>query len=211
MHIDEQKRAVLRFLKLLSRILPMVFWVLLIFGFDEIYIAVLTLICVAVHELGHEAMLFAVSKRTKLPRVTSDGLRIDAGSFLSYGSELLLALSGPLANFLVFALAISFSSLSEYILSFAILNLITAISNLLPCEGMDGYCAINAVLCCTHASDCAFRVLSFVSLSVNILITLIALYLLQRCGEGYWIFGMFLSYTAVGLEKMRKRAFLENN
>ena len=43
----------MKFLKLISSILPPLFWGLIIFGFEEPYLAVTSLICAMIHELGH--------------------------------------------------------------------------------------------------------------------------------------------------------------
>ena len=94
--------------------------------------------------------------------------------------------------------------LGEYGYMLCGLNALTAVSNLLPCEGLDGYGILRAVLE-GHGLGGGLRVLDAVGVGVNIFIMLSALFLMMRIGEGYWIFGLFLWNTVVSLEKLRKR------
>ena len=48
------KHGLLKFMNYLSSsLLPMLFWILMTFGFDKPYIAVLTFCAAMLHELGH--------------------------------------------------------------------------------------------------------------------------------------------------------------
>ena len=130
----------MRLAKFLSKILPLLFWALLILGFDCLYVSVLTALAAAIHECGH--LIFAPShKKATLPRADISGFRIKI-SGMSYKEELITALGGPLINILlggIFLLFFGNSPFANYAKVFGIINLLTALSNLLPIEGYDGY------------------------------------------------------------------------
>ena len=172
-------------------VLPIIFWVSLIFGFDTPYVAFLTLIAAFAHEMGHCAAIWMLSGEGARVRGHSSGLRIRRGEALSYRSEIAILLAGPAVNISLFLLALPFgSSLCGYVRVFGLVNLATGLSNLLPFEGYDGYGAICEALCAMGRADMIKRleVLSFV---LSICLTFISLYLIGRFGEGYWIFGVF--------------------
>ena len=181
----------MRFFHVLLSVLPAFFWLAVIFGFDEPYIAAETLIAAAAHELGHIIAIFALTgEDISLPRAAAYGLKIKTKR-LSYGKEAVAALSGPIVNLLLFALSLTFFQNSEYMISFALINLLTALSNLLPIEGYDGYRALFSFLSLlspTHRTD---RVMRRISFFMSVAITFFSLYLLLRFGEGYWLFAVF--------------------
>lgn len=189
--------SVLRYLA--EGILPLLFWCALLFGFDSPDIAILTVIAALVHELGHIAVIALTKKEARLSAHIS-GFRIKAGS-ASYRDEILRLLGGPLVNLALFLISIPFAGvLDGYIALFGIVNLLTALSNLLPIEGYDGYGIIKRLLL-MHNLHTGERILSAISFSLSVMITFLSLYLLYRFGEGYWIAGIF---TVLLLTKIKK-------
>ena len=76
--------------KTYKEILPLLFWVLLLFGFDKAYIAVLTLLVALVHEVGHYIAFLAdcqqiLQSRRGFVRNDKDGVKRE-----SYPSEKIL-------------------------------------------------------------------------------------------------------------------------
>ena len=86
----------------------------------------------------------------------------------------------------------------EYALLFVLLNLATAISNLLPVEGHDGYGLIRAVACGADGSE---RTLHGLSLTFTAALCLLSLYVVDRIGEGYFIFAVLLLSVLGSIKK----------
>ncbi len=189
--------------------LPIVFWILLIFGFDEPHVAILTIITALIHEIGHLIAIAAVKKEcTSLPRADISGFRIDVKN-LSYKEEMLSSAAGPLTNLLLGLFLISFFD-SEYTLVFAALNIMTAISNLLPVRGYDGYRFLHALA--SHYSSSPERieaVLEWFSFFFSAAMCLFSLYFILKIGEGYWIFAVFFSFLLAEIFNRQKHTFFE--
>lgn len=187
-------KLIIKSIKFALRILPITFWIVLIFAFDEPYVAILTLIAALTHELGHICALIHYSKKYRLFGVAS-GFRLSSFSHLSYDEELTVALCGPIANLFAFLLASPFILLGggEYAAIFGIINLFTAISNLIPIEGYDGY-RIAECFFLGHTSIKFPRAFFFAfSFFLSAVFSLIGLYLIRSFDGGYWIFFIFLA------------------
>ena len=201
MHINE-KNGVLRCLKFkIGRIIPIFFWCALIFGFAEPAVAILTLITAASHELGHLLAMYSVGARAERMRGRWLGLGISLPRHLSYRAEALVYAAGPVANLVCAAVGCLLIPLCrDYALLFVLLNLATAVSNLLPIEGHDGYGVIRAL---SAGSERWSSILRSLSLTFTAVLCLLSLYVIDRVGEGYFIFAVFiaslLSAMRVGL------------
>ena len=204
----------IKFLRFLESLLPVVFWVLLIFGFDSVYIGVLTLLAAIIHELGHIVVINALSSHgCHLPIGKTNGFRLECKGF-SYTTEAAAAAAGPIANLLVGLFTIPFFSvygIGYYLGCFSIINLMTAISNSLPIEGYDGYRVIHAlVMHFTRYPRESQRALELTSLAFSFLLTLFSLFLMLKANAGYWIFAVFFSSTVAIICKRQKRAICED-
>ena len=193
----------------LNKILPLLFWTLLMLGFDSLHVAVLTGASAAIHECGH---LIAIpsSKKGCLPEAHVSGFRIKVNS-MSYKEELITAAGGPLINITLGVLLLFFptsTQLGSYVNTFGIINLLTAISNLLPIEGYDGYKILFCIgaLVFDDTAACE-RILSGFSFVFSSLMCFLSLYLILKLGEGYWIFVVFFSVTLSAIMKRAKRNF----
>lgn len=199
---------------LIEKILPLIFWVVLIFGFDSEYVAVLTIVAAIIHEGGHMIVSMPFSKkRSSVLKNELSGFRIKANS-LSYKEELITALGGPAFNFVVgvFCFIIPFEiSFREYAYTFGLLNIMTMISNLLPIENYDGYRALSSALCIIFGNSLAvYSVLYWLSFATSVIMTFVSLYLMLRIDEGYWIFAVFFSITLSAIVKRQKDTICEN-
>ncbi len=190
-------------LRRLCNFLPTVFWGLLIYGFDAPYMANITILSIIIHEVGHVLSLFLLRKEQNI-RGVINGIRLSPKQSLSYREELLVALGGPLVNIIVGGLLLALPFSKEYIKAFAVMNLLTALSNLLPTQGSDGYRIIKSALALIFGREYFFA-LDIVSIVISILITLSALFLMLKIGEGYWIYCLFLYNSLSILENLRKR------
>lgn len=192
---------------LYGSVLPIVFWVSLIFGFDTPYIAVLTLISAAVHEFGHGIAISLFAKGGASIRGHASGFRIKEGQMLPYAHEIAILLCGPLANILLFLITLPFAeAMSGYVRILGYVNLATGISNLLPFEGYDGYGALCTVFS-SRGNEHLIKRLEVCSFLLSILITFAALHLIDTLGEGYWIFGLFFFTVLSKLANLAKYDF----
>nr|MBQ8890028.1 hypothetical protein [Clostridia bacterium] len=193
-------------LHLANELLPMLFWIFLIFGFDQPYIAVLTMICALIHELGHYSAILLLKCNTGAPVGHISGFRIKERSIISYRNEIIILLSGPLANILLATVILIFSGGSEYMKVFSLLNLVTGLSNLLPIKTYDGYSVLTR-LALLRDDHRLLRLFDLISASLSITILFLSLYMMYRLNSGYWLFGIFI---AIILGEMRKSPFLTN-
>lgn len=170
-------------------ILPLVFWVSLIFGFDTPDIAILTILSAFLHEIGHIVAIILLKCDTGRLVGHISGFRIKT-STNSYCKDIAVLLAGPIFNLLAFAILTPFPS--EYLSLVANINLITALSNLIPIEGYDGYGALEKLLIATGNNKIS-EYLPLVSILLSITLTFFSLYLLLKIGSGYWFFGVFFT------------------
>lgn len=201
--------TLLKTVSLLQSILTVAFWGLLIFGFDRTYIAFLTLISAIIHEIGHLLVLRILGIRAfRYPRGVINGLRIKKTTHLSYRDEALVSLGGPLIN-LALGIFLMLPFNSEYLTTFGALNVMTAISNLLPIEGYDGHKILSAILLSRSNGIKHERALITLSLVFSAILTFFSLFLILSLGEGFWIFAIFFYSFLASLYKRKKHAFFE--
>lgn len=182
--------------KIYKEILPLLFWVLLLFGFDKAYIAVLTLLVALVHEVGHYIAFLALKCDTGMPFGHISGFRFKQKANMSYGKSMLVYISGAGMNILVSTAVLPFCRTNPYLSAFSLLGYATAVSNLLPIKGYDGY-SLLADFFRSRGSDAGLRILSAVSFAICTVLTFTSLYLMYYRDEGYWIYGMFI-FTLLG-------------
>ena len=91
-------------LKGMIGLLSLTFWVLVIFAFNSPYVAILTLICAIIHEIGHLIPLITLGKYKRRPHSTLSGFRITVPDMLSYNDSLTVLICGPCANLISFIL-----------------------------------------------------------------------------------------------------------
>ena len=192
----------MKILIFLDRVLPLLFWILISFAFDLAHVAVLTGIAAVIHELGHMLRALRLTGRASLLTGRISGPKLKLGE-LGYREELLILAGGPSANLFAAAAALPclFLSPHPYIVEFATVNLLTALSNLMPIQGFDGY---KILFCLATKSKNALRIqdiLYTVSFIFSAVLALFMLYLMLKLGEGYWGFVLFLSIIISEIKK----------
>ncbi len=198
----------IKLLKLLEyiggKILPVIFWITLIFGFDAPYVAVLTIITALIHEFGHIFAIRIFSKRAAAAKGHISGFRIKRSESLCYPREMLILAMGPAFNLAVFVFCLPFGGLlNGYIHFFGIINLATCLSNLIPIEGYDGYGIIYEGLSWLGMTE-LLKIIEKLSFILTVLFTFLSLYLINTFGNGYWIFFIFFSIMTAKLSKFAK-------
>ena len=186
--------------------LPLSFWILVIFGFDKVYIAVLTIISSLIHETGH---LLALKNSSKNITPTTRGFKITNNVNSGYSNLIIVYLMGPLTNIFFGFLFAIFYGKSEYLFLLSIINFATAISNLLPIEGYDGYGIIKILL---EKNNKISKIITLkkVSDTIVVLMVFFSLYIIGKAGHGYWIFLVFfISLITQMLKKYNRNNYRE--
>ena len=195
MHYNEIKNIIKRTTALLLSISPYLFWILLIFSFDSPDTALITIICAVIHETGHELYIYIKHGRLFLPTGRLHGMKLGGASChgLNYREQAYLYASGPIANIAAALIALPFYITCErYALSFCIVNLATATSNLIPIKGYDGYGILSSVVWRYASAERADTILRSVSFSFTVALCMLSLYLIDRFAEGFWVFAVFI-------------------
>ena len=199
MHINEKRTRIRRLASSIYPLFTVFFWCLIIFGFSDPCSALLTLTAALFHECGHVTYLYIKRDTLTLPRGRLLGFGLKGFSWLSYAEEAAYYAAGPAANLLGAAAgALCIPALGEYGALITLINLATAIANLLPIEGHDGYGILRAALAWRGADE---RYLASISLFFSALLCLISLYTIDRVGEGYFIFVVLLLSMLGSIEK----------
>ncbi len=189
MHNHEFLYFLPRILRSACSFMSVIFWLLLIYGFDEPATAGLTVVAALIHEAGHILCISLLAKKGPALRGVPSGLRLCSAPYTSYRDEILTYASGPLANIFVCLPALLLLPLSrDYAYLFIFLNLATAGSNLLPIKQYDGYGILTSLL---RMNSLGTRWVGVLSFTIKCTATLAALYLMERLGEGYWLFSVF--------------------
>ncbi len=192
MHNNKFFRCLLQFLKGITYILPALFWVLVIYGFDIPCVAGITILSALIHECGHIAYIFLMSREKIQLYTVLSGFRIKKTKSSSYLYDLHLYAFGPLANFIAAAVALLCFESFTYMKLFAYINIATALSNLLPVNGYDGYGIVYSCVHFYNKDSKLVPILNRISFAVIAVFTLLALYMLSRIGNGYWLAGLFI-------------------
>ncbi len=196
------KRLTVALKLLANNVLPLFFWVFFIFGFDTPDVAIITILSAALHETGH--ILVGACANSLRIRSHLSGFRIKTSS-VGYREDIAILLGGPLANLAVFIVTIPLQGLGGgYFSLLGYINLMTALSNLLPVEGYDGYGIIKKILEGREAYG-GLIFLEWISFVLSATLTLLSLWLLLKYGEGYWIFGVFFITMTGKISEFVKR------
>ncbi len=170
---------------------PIIMWLLLIYGFDEPYLATMTLLFAILHEIGHAscALIFCAEPSFF---ATLAGPRMRYSAMRSYKDTVIIALGGPMINIIAAIILVLFTRFSAYFVIATAVNILTAAVNLLPLVGNDGYTALRSLLLLKMKPTLVHRIMATLSSALCILICFLSLYLMSRHDGGYWCY--FLSF-----------------
>lgn len=181
-----------KYLKYFKTPISILFWLLIIFAFVSPAEGFMTILSAIVHEAGHYLYTLIFLRSPATPYGSLSGLRIKKSGILSYGEEIMLYLSGPIANIILCMILLPFFVASHrFAKELFVTSALTMISNLLPIEGYDGYGAIVALAAVFDAEERVRRALRGISFFFTVILVLISLYLMYFLNGGYWIFAIF--------------------
>ncbi len=210
MHNHKSERFFLQNINRLLGFLPSLFWVLLIFGFDDIPVAFVTILCALIHELGHAIQLTSNPKSKIRLRTTLSGFRMKKSLHASYLSDVFLYFGGPLFNLLTIPLFLATPFIDTYIKQlFTTISLATAASNLLPIKGYDGYGIILSLSYHIGKEDKILPILNLISFHLLVIFTFVSLYIVTRIGSSYWMAGLFIVSLIREIAEGLKNGFFE--
>ena len=193
MNLNLVKISCIRIIDKLLSFLSMIFLVLLIFGFGDFAVTVITLLSAIFHELGHVISGYLFSVHCKFS-VHFNGFRLKPNSLISYKETLIVALCGPLANFILCVILIPFLPIGGELIYTAIaINALTALSNLMPIRGYDGYKIIASLLGNSKFQKEGCFILDALSDIISIIICFFSLFLMLALNTGYWSYIIFFT------------------
>ena len=167
MHNNEKTVYFRRIGGFLSDFLVILFWFTTILAFSGWEVFVPLVMATVIHECGHACMMACFDGRARMPRVGIFRFLFPGKSGRGYVQEGMIYLGGALFNLVFCALAVPFIFIYRACASaFMAANMMTAITNLLPMRGSDGYGAVRVVLDYTGASRAWYTGLRWVSFAV---------------------------------------------
>lgn len=168
---------------------------------DRTGLVIPTLLAVLIHELGHLLAMWAAECQPKAIRLIPASVQIVRGFSKRRHGEIAVAVCGPAANLAFFAVFLLIHSYSDsyFALKFSALNLILALYNLLPVNGLDGGTILKSVLCNRFEPYIADRIVRFTALGLGavVLIAGIALTASGKFNLSAYIIAVYLIITSV--------------
>ncbi len=201
MHNNKTIKGRIGFIDVITRAFSALFWILVMLGFDGVVGAILTLIAVLIHELGHMAALFILGRRSGVPLPRMPGFSIRVGASLSYKEDMIVAAAGPMANLIT---ALILLPIRQAAGAMILINLLTAVSNLLPVRGYDGYRILASAIALSGTERFLGRVPDLLSFGTAVVAVLLSLYFIYVFDSGYWIFGVFFIFLLGEVKKSLK-------
>jgi stage IV sporulation protein FB len=170
---------------------------------DHTGLAVLALICAALHEAGHFIAIAASGGEVEEVSFKTFGIniRLSRTAKLSYSDECIISLAGCAANlvcclaaFLLFRLGVA----EDKMYAMAYMNLILCAFNIIPISSLDGGRALEAALCGRYGFVKAHNAVRITSAVFIIPLTVAGLWLLVRTGYNFSLLAASI-YLTVGL------------
>ena len=170
---------------------------LILFTLNNYLLVIITPIII--HELGHIVAAWILNIKISEFSVGLLGARLKTGpDQLSYGNEIILALFGPLANFLcVFVGCIIYKKYdSQEMYIFLMTSLLLGTVNLLPIKTFDGGRIFESFLSIFLPPGLAVRITYIISLICIITLWLISVYflLIYSSSLGLFVFSLSLFF-----------------
>lgn len=151
---------------------------------DRSALAGLSMVAAVVHECGHILCMYLFSVPPTKVRFNPFGIDIveHTGSKRSYKKDAWIAIAGPGANTLVFALFLLLNLLfhNVYLYTFCLANGALAIFNLLPIEPLDGGQALYCLLCSKYSSAVSAKMVEIISFLILVPLAIVGFLVLLQ-------------------------------
>lgn len=159
------------------------------------------LFAVLMHEIGHLFAMWVLECAPKQIRLIPASVQITSSISKRYKNDIIVALVGPLVNFVLF-FVLYFNYLAfknELTLNYALLNLLIGVFNSLPVSGLDGGTILFSVLAKRMDLNKAIITLKIITLSVAaaIIITAVILTIKGTLNLSLYIIGIYLVIMSI--------------
>lgn len=165
-------------------------------AFDRTGLILPTLFAVLFHEIGHLFAMWALDCEPNQIRLIPASIQVVSSFSKRYRNDILVALCGPLVNYIIFA-TLYFNYLAfgnRLVMYYGLLNLIVGIFNSLPVLGLDGGTILYSVLAKKSDSSRAMLIVKMVTFITAFLIILCAILLTVKgkFNLSVYIIGIYL-------------------
>lgn len=155
-----------------------------------------TLFAVLMHEFGHLFIMWVLDCTPKRIKLIPASVQIVNSFSRGYKNDILIALSGPCVNLLLFSV-LYYNYLcfkNEFTLYFALLNLLIGVFNLLPVKGLDGGTILFSLLCKFTDINRAVLIVRLITVifALAVIITAVLLTLGGKLNASLYIIGIYL-------------------
>ena len=115
---------------------------------DQTGLMTASIFAMLVHEAGHIAMMRILRCLPREVDFGFGGITICGTQFCTFKESAKIALSGPLANFIVFVLLYGLGSILKdgYMMAFSVVQLLEGAINLFPVKGLDGGTVLSVLI-----------------------------------------------------------------
>jgi len=155
-----------------------------------------TLFAVLMHEFGHLFIMWVLDCTPKRIKLIPASVQIVNSFSRGYKNDILIALSGPCVNLLLFSV-LYYNYLcfkNEFTLYFALLNLLIGVFNLLPVKGLDGGTILFSLLCKFTDINRAVLIVKLITaiFALAVIITAVLLTIGGKLNASLYIIGIYL-------------------
>ena len=168
---------------------------------DKTGLVLPTFFAVFMHECGHLFAMWILGCAPKKIKLIPASVQITNAAFTDYKNDFLIAVSGPLVNFILFLAFYYNYSLFEnrLVRYFALINLMLGILNLLPVKGLDGGTVLFSILCRITDINKATLMLKIITLilAVAIIVTAVFSTVRDKTNISLYIMGIYLVVISV--------------
>lgn len=164
--------------------------------FDRTGMAVPTISAVILHETAHLFVMWALECAPKKVKLIPASVQITASFTRQYKNDIIIAVCGPLANFVLFlTLYLNYLAYkNDTSLYYALINLLIGSFNSLPVWGLDGGTVLYCILTKRFSPRTAETTVKLITLisAVSVIIAAIILTLKAKLNITLYIIGIYL-------------------
>ena len=160
-----------------------------------------SLFAIIMHEIGHLFAMWALDCAPKRVKLIPASVQITASFTKGYKNDIIIAICGPLVNFLLFfTLYLNYLAFKNKItLCYALINLIIGLFNSLPVKGLDGGTVLFSILVKRKDYNKAVLILRAVTVGVALSIIVVAVLLTvkNKINLSLYIIGIYLFIMSI--------------